>query len=462
MKRLSPNARSRARSTVIAAAFLGTACEQPPAADPTLSVDLPPSPVASASARTTSAGTTGPLVLKEQWRLEVPGAHPSAIVGDRGELVVAWEYRESLSLPGRDAIPTMGDKDVAVTRIGPGGVAQRVHVVGGALDEEAESMAISDGKIALAMMSDSTINVAGTSLAPGPMPPGGLFPPPASFVVWLGSDDAPARAHALAPGAQSIVLGAAPGGDVVVSAGYRAGDELFGDATIQRLGSDGSVRWTNRAPAMAFSTISPVQTGLAVGTRADQGLGLAMLDPQSGALGRVHHVERASRYAGDLGAIGAIAQLGDAVLAFGETGRHVVDGHSHTIEPFSLMIRGDGPAERRQLADSTARIAGAARRGSEIVFVVDVIHTGALYGGTSLPHRGVYVGVVGATGQPRFTPVYEVAYETDDWRNGERRVVTGSYLDASQMSLDGDTLVIAGHCNESATIGCLVALSLAR
>jgi len=205
--------------------------------------------------------------------------------------------------------------------------------------------------------------------------------------------------------------------------------------------------------------IADVGDRVAVATRATAGLGLGLLDPMNGALGRIHGVERAQAVAGDLGSIGHIVELDGAIVGFGETGRESVGGKSHTIEPFSLALRGDGKSpERRQLADVVGSIAGVGRLGAQAAFVVNAMHISALYGGTSLPHRGVYVGVAGASGPPRFIPVYQVEYANDDWENGTAHVVTGTPLHARAAHAAGDLVVIAGSCGERGRVGCVIAL----
>lgn len=461
--RAAPHRRARLAAGA-ALLSLSLACERPaPTVGATsVSLDLPATPTASASAAPPAA-ERGPLAVKEQWRVEVPDAKPANLAADRYGVAVAWTFQGMLSLPRTAGISSAGEKDIVVSRLASTGVVSHVSRIGGPADDEVAGMAFTGDRVVLALTSDGNLTLAGTTLSPGPIPPGGLFPPAASAVVWLSEGDHPEAVHVLPPGARTIALGATPDGGVVVGASYPRGDETFGTSMVTRFGADHASRWTHTLDDVAVTSLTSVSSGVAAGLRGSKGLGLALFDHAGGPPTRTHRVDRASSYAGDLGDLAGVVELGGAVVAFGETGRNTVGGLSHTIEPFSLAMLAKGAlSERRQLADVTGRVVGVGSRGDEAVFVLHVIHTGALYGGVSLPHRGVYVGIVDATGAPRFTPIYQVAYEDDDWEKGEKRVVRGKYLSPLDARVAGDRLYVSGYCDERGTTGCVVALALGQ
>jgi hypothetical protein len=428
-------------------------------------------PSGTAGARPAGSAAAAPVIpdvqARQAWRLALTAGaggevRPRAArILPGGELLFAWEYAGALAIPGREGrVPTATGTDLVVTRVSATGAIASAHAISGSGDQEIAGLAATTGgaDAVLAVQTDETIAIAGTRVA---VPARDELPlPTASALVSVGADGAPIRAIAGPVDARRLAVLALDDGELVIATSYTGEDELFGRAVIERRRADATVAWTTSLPGVEVNALTAVGARIGVAQRADRGLRFVLLDASTGrALGPGVAVTR--QPGGDLGQIAGAVVHGDDLVLYGETGREPAGARSHSIEPFVIRASGDAARhEQRQLADATGAIAGVGTVHGHPAAVVIVIHNDVLYGGTGLPHRGVYVALGGATGPPRFAPIFQVRFEGNDWERGEREVVFGEEIAVRTAVFGADAVYLLGTCG--ARTGCIDRIEIAR
>jgi hypothetical protein len=388
---------------------------------------------------------------REAWRIEVPGASasPVAIALAGGAALVAWEVEAETAFPGQDPVAFMGETDVVVTRIGPGGAVEAVHSISSSGTEEIVAM-VAGEPAALIMEGTAPMTVAGTALSPPPPAPDQLLPPTWAALITLDARGAPTAAVALDAAADSwraVRLGA----DWIVASNHDRDD--VSRSVVQRLAGRGAA-WSRELAGVEVSELALLGDTILALTRGET-LGFTRLRPDTGEVITSQTIERiGGAFSGDLGDLVGAVRLGDTDIVFGYSGREAaqVKGEtlSHSIEPLVLVIGPGGKARRSQLVDVTGTVAAVGLLFDQPAALIDVIHNTALYSGLAAPHRGTYVTLGGHQGPPSLVPLEQYRYPNDDWENQPAEMVTGTdQMTTSAGLLHGDRVWRIGRAENN-------------
>lgn len=424
----------------------------------------PPAGDETPSATGAAAGAELGAPLEEAWRLELASAEgdavrPVAAVGlPDGDLLVAWNFSGRLVLPGRDGpLESAGEDDVLVTRVGAGGTLEGGHRLGGPGDDEVVDLVLAGDTPVLALRSDGALTVGARELSPPPAP-SEWARPRLNALVHLDGDGRPASALAVLPNGDPLAVLAVDGGDLIV-AGGATDDELDHDHTmVERWTPGGTRRWATRFDGGEVSAIVAGPTSAYLATRTKEGLGLERFDADSGKLGGT--ALTLPRLGGDWGALVGGVVSGGALTVYGHAGREVVvqdgEARSHPIEPIAAAAEG---GERVQLADVVGSVDGVGLVRGQPVVVISALHDTGLYGGTPLPHRGLYVLHARGDGL-RFAPVWQVDYADEAELTG-KTIVRGTPMDMPSAAIAGEAVYLLGHCRDESRHGCVAKVELA-
>lgn len=391
---------------------------------------------------------------KEAWRTPLATASPRHVAPlPDGSALVASSFADEITLG--DATFTGSGEDLLVHRIGADGKLGPGVQLGGAGNDSIEGLVAAGDAAYLALRIEAPVTIAGKTLSPPAPDPALTFDMPSAIViVKLDREGKPVAAFEAFTRMASVVLAALPDGDLVAvgSASERK------RAEVVRFGPDGTPRWKITSPGIegnALAVASPTELVLSV--RADNKLGLWVLDAATGKGLRTHELGKPADTMDDLGELSAAQRLGDIDIALGSTGgRITLDGKTFdgsNLHPFFVT----SSAQRmtyEALPDLVASPTGSGSVRGAPFFGLQVIHTA----GHPTIHRGTYLVAYGE--KPQLLPLYQYRYENDDWENAPKQVVLGASLSGSVV-FAGDSAWIAGRCTDAEPLlGCVARIDL--